>query len=370
MAAILQAQDQIRSEIAVPPAPLDHYSILLKAIAAISSDPARLRKLVYEMALHDLEAATVEHDRVPEPTRQATTLLELERALQFELAIEHIEKGSALLAAGSIGETTREPPARLASEQMQPDCCKPTEQHAVVCGDRIPAFLDPHVRGLVGGPDDVTFSRPRVIRSRLLAFAQFVAAPVLSAALYIVIAGWLQTGRQPAFNSASANPPPKQIATSFRSRETVGGGYPETIQRHESAPSQLFPLPKAYGVYAGSGGRITALEQLPLAIPAAQFEMSAEITAPSHTLVPGDNLKFVVFKRDIAGAPESAAVRVVARVARTLTFVDGRPTVAPVAAQWRMRDKAYQVKALPLEGNPEMLVIEPDAGFVRPDDQR
>ena len=80
-----------------------------------------------------------------------------------------------------------------------------------------------------------------------------------------------------------------------------------------------------------------------------------------------ENLAFVVYRRDlVASAPQSATVRVVARVKRSMNFVDGKPKLTLVEGSWRIRDKSYEFQVAPLESNREMVVIQPSADFVFP----
>jgi hypothetical protein len=205
------------------------------------------------------------------------------------------------------------------------------------------------------------------LRAGLLSFAQLVAASAAGVALYAGIVGWVQMERQAVSPAPASTMVHQQLAASASKRpETVGFAHPETRQaRAARNPALPFPLPKAYGVYASSDGQVTALDRLPVSIPTARFNVSAEIREPGHTLVSGDSLKFVVFKRNLNNhAPQSASVKVVARVLRATMFVDGQPTVMPVEAEWRVRDRSYELKVSPVEDEPEMLVIEPNPGVV------
>jgi hypothetical protein len=89
------------------------------------------------------------------------------------------------------------------------------------------------------------------------------------------------------------------------------------------------------------------------------------ITKPSSVTTPGENLNFVVFRRDlVSSAPQTVSVRVVARVRQTTKFVDGKPAIVPLEGIWRIRNKAYDLTVSPLEGHNEMIVIQPNPGFV------
>jgi hypothetical protein len=132
----------------------------------------------------------------------------------------------------------------------------------------------------------------------------------------------------------------------------------------EPQPTLPFPLPRSFGVYAGVPGQLFALEPLPIKVPDPRVLVSAEITKPSGVTIPGDNLTFVVFRRDLANnAPQTVSVRVVARVQRTTKFVDGKPAIVPMEGVWRVRAKSYDFKVSPLEGRNEMVVIQPNPGF-------
>ena len=85
------------------------------------------------------------------------------------------------------------------------------------------------------------------------------------------------------------------------------------------------PLPIAYGVYALSDGKLTALELLPLKVPDPRVAISASILTPSQVHLPAGPLQFVIYRRDLLNdAPDRVSVRAVAQVMRALTFGPGR----------------------------------------------
>jgi len=92
-----QDTSQETSEAMPHDALLDHYSVLLKAISDASADPAQLRKLVYTMACHDIRPDDALAAPIPNTTKRARTILELEQALQLERAIKRLESQSAQL---------------------------------------------------------------------------------------------------------------------------------------------------------------------------------------------------------------------------------------------------------------------------------
>ena len=49
-----------------------------------------------------------------------------------------------------------------------------------------------------------------------------------------------------------------------------------------------------------------------------------------------------------------------ARVSRAVTFINLKVKVTPLPSSWRIRDISYEFRAAPLEGNRDMIVIQPD----------
>ena len=128
-------------------------------------------------------------------------------------------------------------------------------------------------------------------------------------------------------------------------------------------------LPIAYGVYALSNGKLTALELLPLKVPDPRVAISASILTPSQVHLPAGPLQFVIYRRDLLNdAPDRVSVRAVAQVMRALTFAPGgKATYAAVEPTWVVRSNSYQMSVAPAADSPEMVVIRPDrADFAFP----
>jgi hypothetical protein len=233
------------------------------------------------------------------------------------------------------------------------------ERFEVVQLERIPSWLEPSVRVSLATLEYGPVHRPPERRSNLFPFLQLVAASVIGVVLYIGISGWVYYGRPPG----SAPAPVQQQAAG-----PAPAAEPSLLAAARPAPEPQpilpFPLPGAFGVYAGIPGQLFALEPLPIKVPDPRVLVSAEITKPSGVTVPGDNLSFVVYRRDLgSSAPQTVNVRVVAQVQRTTKFVDGKPAIVPLEGIWRIRAKGYEFKVSPLEGHNEMVVIQPDPGF-------
>ena len=88
-------------------------------------------------------------------------------------------------------------------------------------------------------------------------------------------------------------------------------------------------LAKPFSVYANNNGQLKELDQLTIKIPDQRAPISDEIITPSSTIVEGGKIAFVVLKRDfVDNAPQTATVRVVARISRR-----SHPTTHPPSAR-------------------------------------
>jgi hypothetical protein len=123
-----------------------------------------------------------------------------------------------------------------------------------------------------------------------------------------------------------------------------------------------FPIPNDYGVYALSNDALSELYTLPERVPDKRIAVSTPLSEPSRTSLPDGKARFIVFRRDLAGnAPDRIEIRVVARVARVLSFdTKGRPSISPVSDAWNIRNLSYEFRVRPIAGNPEMLLVQSD----------
>ncbi len=121
-----------------------------------------------------------------------------------------------------------------------------------------------------------------------------------------------------------------------------------------------FEIPDTYGVYAVTDGQLTPLEPLSVRVPDARVAISSPISKPEPAPVPSGNLQFAVYHRELAtSVPESASVRVVAKVMQATTFVGGKPKPVPVEDTWAVRGGAIDLRIAPVAANKEMILIRP-----------
>jgi hypothetical protein len=324
-----------------------HYdSILLKVLAEVSGDPARLRSLLDAMASRNPRLDIVLAEPMAHVAKRARTIFELEQVLHLERTIKHVE----------------------AQPQPATDIPHPA--------GRKPALSDPspgNASGRIAHADDAgpigllaeaPIQGPYAMRFGIRSFLQVSAATVIGAAVFLGISAWLHWVRPVATHTARVSLPrlpPSEILPG--TAETVGYAQPRRIEPPPALQDRLpFPLPVSYGVYAGSNSQLIELEPLPVEVPASRARMSAEITRPSRVTLPGDKLAFVVFKQNLANeVPAAVSARVVGRVSRAIAFVNLKAKVTPLENSWRIRDKSYEFKVAPVEGSREMFVMRPEA---------
>ncbi len=131
-----------------------------------------------------------------------------------------------------------------------------------------------------------------------------------------------------------------------------------------AAPSEAlsFALPSDYGIYVLNNGKLSELDPLPIMVPDKRVALSTPVSKQSRTTLPDGHAKFVAFRRDlVANAPDRVDVRVVARVARALSFdAKGKASYSAVSDEWSIRSTAFEFRVRPIAGHPEMLLIQPD----------
>jgi hypothetical protein len=121
-----------------------------------------------------------------------------------------------------------------------------------------------------------------------------------------------------------------------------------------------FPVPSDYGIYALSDAILSELHLISQRVPDKRVAVSTPVTQPSRTVLPNGQLKFVIFRRDVAGrAPDRIELRVVARVVRAITFdAKGKPSFSAVSGAWNIRNLSHEFRVRPIAGNSEMLLVQ------------
>lgn len=119
-----------------------------------------------------------------------------------------------------------------------------------------------------------------------------------------------------------------------------------------------FTAPDTYGVYAVNDGQLTPLEPLPIRVPDARVSISSTISKPAPVALANGRLSFVAYYRELAtSVPESASVRIVAKVMQATAFAGGKPKAMAVEDTWAVRGGAIDLRIAPVPGNQEMVVV-------------
>jgi hypothetical protein len=406
-----------RSNVSATAVPEDYYCVLRDMIDKAAGDPVQIRHIVYALAWHHFRAEAMLSPALPNADSRARTVWALERALELENAIERLEadakhrlpegvecdpglalqravqgerqsipqppeQAAALLAhselAGPASDFSEDSKSTYGQPEQLAARSAPESQRSdnavVVLREAPPAWMQ-RIETTARSPDwhDNEWQSRRTVEygplekptgtPRLVLFIQLAGAAVLSVALFVGLFGWLYVGRPSAVNSGAM--------ISAQSKDSLQGSSGETgapaLNQPPAQPALPFPLPKTYGIYAASNGQLVELQPLAVKTPDARIQLSAAITTPSKATLSDSELAFVVFRRDLVNnAPQTASVRVVARVIRETKFVDHKAQVSPVEGSWRIRSKAFTFKVAPLEGTREMVVIRPPPEFVFP----
>jgi hypothetical protein len=322
---------------------LEFSLVLARVIGSVESDPAQLRQAVYELARIRLQQEIRQ-------TYASISGMESRRLkLALEAAIERVEDFS------SRHEESRALPSLNERSNFPPQHSSSIVQHPVVRLERSPSAMS--------GPHRVsTFlssaSRDSSNRARKQHWSRNAQSLIGCLAAVAGLATYLILDRQFGLfgHSPTVTPSIEVVAPTVQKADAVAA--PSMI-RSQSAG---LPLPVAYGVYGVSGGRLNELEPLALRAPDPRVFMSAVIKTPSRTNLPDGRALFIVFRRDIAtGAPDRVSVRVIAKVVRAMTFDSkGSANVAPVEDEWAIRDTSYELRVLPMNENPEMLLLQPE----------
>lgn len=197
------------------------------------------------------------------------------------------------------------------------------------------------------------------VRAALLTGGVLVGTAVITLALWgkLLLPGY----SGPMFADTTASIPGAKGA---RSAQFLLGSAGES-----AIATYPFEIPDTYGVYAVTDGHLTPLDPLPVRIPDARVAISNPISKPAPAPIPTGNLQFAVYHRELAtSVPESAAIRIVAKVMQATAFAGGKPKPVPVVEDvWAVRGGSIDLRIAPVAANREMVLIRPaDPAFELP----
>jgi hypothetical protein len=334
------------SNVPATSAELDFSLVLARVIGSIENDPAQLRSAVYELARIKLEREAWRRD-------PPMTVSEIHRLMvALDAAVDRVE---------SVSLRHDESRAVRSLDRMIESSTQRRTHHSNDVDPNSILVIDGAASAKSYGSclpkpfaawEARTPSR-RSHRSRLFQLLSVCVVALFGLAAYLVLQrSFVLFGPStaPAVESPSAA---SQTDSSVAPSATLSG----------------LLLPQVYGVYAISGGQLVELEALAISAPDRRVFMSTPIKKASGTVLSDGRLTFIAFRRNIsATAPERVAVRVIAKIARAMTFSPGASVnTAQVDDEWTIRNASYELRVAPVSENPDMLMFRPeDPEFVFP----
>lgn len=309
-------------------------------INKVKEDPSQLRLVIYEFARARLLTDTSRADE--SERRRLSEALEtaIQGVEQFSVRREEKERLQTPVAALQIAPPS---PSTTTIRQVTP-------AHEDVLVPRR-AYIHP--------------TQPIREERTWLSVPPLTLALFCTISLFIVVAGWAYNWQRLQLLFGAPHFPPSVVASPVTPPIKPDVSQQASLPASNSLP---FPIPSDYGVYALNNAKLTELYLLPERVPDKRIAISTPVNQPSRSNLPDGKASFILFRRDLANnAPDRVEVRVVARVARALTFdAKGKPGFSQVSGLWNIRGVSYEFRVRPLPGNPEMLLVQSEKDFVLP----
>jgi hypothetical protein len=329
---------------AIPPHAQEiEYALLLsRMISVVESDPSQMRSMVYEFARAKLKidmARSLNITRAGDADRKRL-------AAALEAAIQGVE-------GFTRRHDMRESFAPLPSRAIAPQAPQATASTSVIPVHEV----EPLVYEVETKPGLVRGVFPSPIPPILDMRARVLWSPLTKALIAVLFLGMV------ALLAPYRQRVPELLAGFRPSREIKFASNPSPPAQDvvkPKAPGLSLPLPRDYGVYATSNGSLSELHLLGTQVPDKRIAMSTPLSEPSRTVLSDGKPKFVIYRRDLMNsAPDRIDVRVVARVTRAIKFdAAGKPVFSQVTDAWSIRNQSYELRVRPMEGNPEMMLVQ------------
>lgn len=323
---------------------------LSRMIGTVTDDPAQMRIVIYEFARAKLAK------EIPWADDQ-----ERERLLRaLETAIRGVEDFSV-----RRDEKGRLPPDQNARQvPLTPSAPINHRDYHGAAVDQM--SLVPHKIALrreiqpqivdIAGRSETGWYKPALFFILLCA--------VLSFAIYEQASLRAIAARGLALASKRSLPAEKVVPAAKPVEQSVAGTA-EKVAGGQTQPPSL-PLPAVYGVYALNNGNLTELQMLQEQVPDKRIAISTPIGESSRTVLPNGQVKFIIFRRDLANyVLDKVDIRVVAKVTRSIAFdAKGARNISPVENAWNIRNVSREFRVRPIGDSAEMVILQPaDADF-------
>lgn len=367
----------------------DYYALLLETIDAMEESPADVRRAIYEVARHQLEKQLMAAKPQASPTQMRNEQNALDQAIRrIDAEAAAADPPRKKPPPPPLTVTPPQPAALQTAEPSTKKAAPPAPKPDLSDGEPLalakpeaiaslepPLFSartpPPHIEPI---PRRTQKWRPgRQVRGRKIVWALKVLSAALVGGLAAGAGGFalMQAKSGSAvyqFPDLSSLLVPARTATPAATpapAASKSAAPPATRPAAAAASSESanIPVPDVYGVYALHNGKLVELRGTPLGAPDRRPGMGTIFKDASRTAFTQGRLHFIVFRRSLlTNAPERVLVSVVARVAQeTITNAAGQVTTSPVSNQWLLRGVGQEFRVAPIKGQPEMILIRPEA---------
>jgi hypothetical protein len=247
------------------------------------------------------------------------------------------------------------PPQPRPQQELRADSADAKTKAAPVRAKTPPPLIVPGVRKVANKPA----ARTKGPRLNLAAKIALVAVLMLGGTALITMKLW---GEMPWLAPARQKVADMMVQISWPVSKTKAMQQAEqdvtASIRQPARATPAFAAPDTYGVYAVSDGQLTPLDSLPIRVPDVRVSISSTISKPAPAPLANGHLSFVVYHRELAtSVPETASVRIVAKVMQATAFAGGKPKSMAIEDTWAVRGGAVDLRIAPVPGNQEMVVI-------------
>lgn len=300
--------------------------VIARILETVKNDPEYMRQVVYDLARHKLQEQFTHADAADVRRMQAA----------LEAAINGVE------------EFFRQDPGA-------PNPTSPQLTKAVVSGEApIPKSAPlPRTREIVlYGEGSLRDPRRWITKPRMIVLLAFVVVGLLLHERDQLAGLITTTGRSIESASQEAGPSAAVAIPVPSAPPTIA---PAPVPMAAAKPTRA--LPTEYGVYAldDEDRPIVKLQLLPGKSPDIRIAFSPTFKIPDQPALPSGRVKFVVFRREAVNSiPDSAEVRVVAKIAREFSNAAAGKKLNDDEDAWVIRNFSYAFQVSPVAGSAEM----------------
>lgn len=304
--------------------------VIARILETVKTDPEYMRQVVYDLARHKLQEQFTHAD--------AADVRRLQSAL--EAAINGVEQFSRQ----DLGPPSLPPPPQLTTAS-DPGASSGSEGASLPLYTQI-VIHDENVQG--------RYPLRRVTKRGLIALLALTTV-----GLFVFerrhLPDLISGPEKPIESALPETSPAATISIPIpHAPPTVAPAQDTTAPSVATPPART--LPTEYGVYALDEDRPSVkLHLLPGKAPDIRIAFSPAFKVPDQPALPSGRVKFLVFRREAVNSiPESAEVRIVAKIAREFSAAAAGKKLNEEDDVWVIRNFSYAFQVSPVAGSTEM----------------